>query len=555
MKNQLKNYLKIFALLLGVSVLLWNCEKEQQVYESPQDEVKTSFFKTRTVSISEIPDIKNYLIDKTNDNLFTKSSTIENAIFDEDNIIEVIDTLDYTNYSFRFVYSDTPLGTFYNLVVGKTSEGTPKEPFVLKYKCKDSQLKEYVDNNYDLNYFEGSISLHKYTDFFKKGSILKGGGDNCDKYDKYGDPVPCIRKNTDDSGSGGGNNDSGNGDNNGSSDGNGDVGDSGDSDSGDSNSSSGDNGGSAGSGCEWTLRKLPTDPCPYTDILETCLVWTLTIYCAPEEKSFKSENGDSTDPCEDCTYDFTGGVAVNPYVKVVQKVNFYLGNTLTKGQLDFLNSNQIYTTNISDFLKTSQFSKEARELAIASINNLMSYTSLNYPGKSDNLPFKWWEDENFINTNNFFKMPADNPNAPDESPNPAEALLFTLFPQESVFHVKNAIIASTGAQLVASSFSDGTNGLLNGKADAFRHAYWNALDTADLGPYITKLFTDAHEFGKNDLPSEMDLFNNAKGIAITIQNGYIITTDILTIANEVEQAVLDGKLKYISIGQLIYTNQ
>ena len=33
----------------------------------------------------------------------------------------------------------------------------------------------------------------------------------------------------------------------------------------------------------------------------------------------------------------------------------------------------------------------------------------------------------------------------------------------------------------------------DGRADAFRHAYWNALGTAEFGSNITQIFTDAHE--------------------------------------------------------------
>ncbi|HBK70440.1 MAG TPA: hypothetical protein DDZ39_02085, partial [Flavobacteriaceae bacterium] len=80
-------------------------------------------FKKRIVQLNEIPEIRSFLKEMTNDDIFAKSSTIKGAIFDQNNIIEVIDTLDYVNYSFRFVFPETPLGTFYNLVVTKTPTG------------------------------------------------------------------------------------------------------------------------------------------------------------------------------------------------------------------------------------------------------------------------------------------------------------------------------------------------------------------------------------------------------------------------------------------------
>lgn len=41
--------------------------------------------------------------------------------------------------------------------------------------------------------------------------------------------------------------------------------------------------------------------------------------------------------------------------------------------------------------------------------------------------------------------------------------------------------------------SNTLTGIEDGRADAFRHAYWNALGTAEFGSNITQIFTDAHE--------------------------------------------------------------
>jgi len=65
---------------------------------------------------------------------------------------------------------------------------------------------------------------------------------------------------------------------------------------------------------------------------------------------------------------------------------------------------------------------------------------------------------------------------------------------------------------------DGSN------ANAFLHCYWNALISNDIGVSLTKLFTDAHEYGKmgNFAPemlwrTQMDLFNNRVGISLGTQ--------------------------------------
>jgi hypothetical protein len=55
----------------------------------------------------------------------------------------------------------------------------------------------------------------------------------------------------------------------------------------------------------------------------------------------------------------------------------------------------------------------------------------------------------------------------------------------------------------------------DGKADAFRHAYWNALMARRVSPAFAELFASAHEVGSSNTPaaSAMDLHNNAFGRA------------------------------------------
>ncbi|MFF4951939.1 DUF6973 domain-containing protein [Streptomyces chattanoogensis] len=55
--------------------------------------------------------------------------------------------------------------------------------------------------------------------------------------------------------------------------------------------------------------------------------------------------------------------------------------------------------------------------------------------------------------------------------------------------------------------------LHNGRGDAFRHAYWNARMTKDMGAGTAKGFADRHEQtpGQPAIEKKMDLFNNDKG--------------------------------------------
>lgn len=65
------------------------------------------------------------------------------------------------------------------------------------------------------------------------------------------------------------------------------------------------------------------------------------------------------------------------------------------------------------------------------------------------------------------------------------------------------------------------NSLHNGKGDAFRHCYWNARMTIELGAGNAKSIADNHENGSDGPAAEksMDLANNASGRSIGASAG------------------------------------
>ena len=84
-----------------------------------------------------------------------------------------------------------------------------------------------------------------------------------------------------------------------------------------------------------------------------------------------------------------------------------------------------------------------------------------------------------------------------------------------------------------------------GKGDAFLHTYFQAINTQSVGPYITKLFADAHETEHPPilhLETEMDLFNNGIGIQLGVQHPL---ATIHTMADIVHATVLTGECKYL----------
>ena len=137
------------------------------------------------------------------------------------------------------------------------------------------------------------------------------------------------------------------------------------------------------------------------------------------------------------------------------------------------------------------------DLCPAGNNPTPEYTPENYPGIDDGMPFEWWKDKEYIKAN--LRMTSDSDiNGVAPAPNAIEILLFTIYPSSAILHVRNSNLALDKSQNLV---LDGVlTHLHNGKADAYRHAFWNARDTADFGSIVTKLFTDAHEWQSGNHP-------------------------------------------------------
>ncbi len=279
-------FLFLLPFFLGIALLLWNCEKED--FTVPLAiEKETSLYTSRKVSISEIPEVKSYLDEKLNTALFHRVAGENEILFNYESILEVTDTFQNTNYSFRFVFSDSPAGEFYNLVVGRAPTGELKEPLVFRYVCDEEQVDTFVLENYNINYFKGVITLHAYTDFFEQGSFSRTDEPCEPEYDDEGNIVGCAETTVNFSGSPGVGSGTG------------------------YNSNPMNTGG--GSGCDWEIIITPCEngdsyqhyPEPYTSG-EFCSGSgiNLSVECAGEGQNRVGGN------CGDCTEPL-GAVGVN----------------------------------------------------------------------------------------------------------------------------------------------------------------------------------------------------------------------------------------------------
>lgn len=90
----------------------------------------------------------------------------------------------------------------------------------------------------------------------------------------------------------------------------------------------------------------------------------------------------------------------------------------------------------------------------------------------------------------------------------------------------------------------------NDCSDAFRHAYFNAINARDCSVSLAKEFGEAHEcFENNQQAVVMDLFNNEVGHSIAT---YYNTLSEAQLGNVVMNHLQNGELQYIKNGSLVW---
>jgi hypothetical protein len=155
-----------------------------------------------------------------------------------------------------------------------------------------------------------------------------------------------------------------------------------------------------------------------------------------------------------------------------------------------------------------------------------------WPGSDLDYPYLWWQNEAWLDAH--FSLDVDDVYS---RLTVAEKILIASYPDIAYTMSLNKEIAE---QETIKQF--GRNGL-NDKSDAFRHCYFQAINTNVVGSEMTKLFSDAHESEtpiQLALEKEMDLFNNQVGIDISKINNRNATS------LQIMDALLNGRLKYLT---------
>lgn len=119
--------------------------------------------------------------------------------------------------------------------------------------------------------------------------------------------------------------------------------------------------------------------------------------------------------------------------------------------------------------------------------------------------------------------------------------------------IDTATAKTDADKALSAAQNSGFSGAVDGKQDAFRHAYWNVLMTRDIGAGQAKKIADNHEQHNpsHPLANQMDLYNNSIG-----RSSYTgtVTTDS-GLETVIKSKVTGGSLQYIGqMGLLLPTN-
>ncbi|WP_222984447.1 hypothetical protein [Flagellimonas meishanensis] len=197
--------------LCAMAFQLISCEKEE-VTTLPENKAqpenipsKEGPYTLSAVDSEQIPKITDFLSTRAGKNLFLEGDATrkegEEAIEIDEEVLQTVDTLGQTNYSFRFTKPEDPENIFYNVVAGVDSLGMQQEPQVFQYICEPDYFAEFEESGFDPTYFVGTVNLFTFDAVFGEEAASKS---TCMEHDQYGDPIPCVRTHLTNGGSSGG---------------------------------------------------------------------------------------------------------------------------------------------------------------------------------------------------------------------------------------------------------------------------------------------------------------------------------------------------------------
>jgi hypothetical protein len=244
---------------------------------------------------------------------------------------------------------------------------------------------------------------------------------------------------------------------------------------------------------------------------------------------------------------------------IVEWVNSSLN--LNTSQQSWLDNNRMRAYEIYHYMQgwSSQQWEESMDIVTAHINLMMTNSQyLTFVENHDNLTANglvWWEDTDWLSHPVNFNLDIDATNQQYDELTVEEKILVAFYPTQA-FAIRNNVPKAFA--MSTTMMVQGTG--LNDRMDAFRHAYFQAINTRDVpdhfdqrtymttpGYVIVDMFASAHESevpAVLNLEKTMDLFNNKVGIEYCHAscNGSSTDTQIaFVIRNRLDQ----GYLRYL----------
>jgi hypothetical protein len=251
------------------------------------------------------------------------------------------------------------------------------------------------------------------------------------------------------------------------------------------------------------------------------------------------------------------GSYIPPYASTfAEKLNYLLDHLdMTPESSDFLTTNEATVNEMYNFLYNGA-SDERIGIASDHIQRMAvdaGYLSFvaGYRTSTGNLITPWWQNQSWLSNAANFHLDVTPVHGRYNELTAAEKVLVNAYPLQAYVISRNVGAAYNTA------LSTGLPGEVNGKQDAFRHAFFQALNTRDVPPriygyaaastpQIVSMFAIAHE---SEVPpvlrleKEMDIFNNNAGI-VYCWNCW--GTSNATIRNGIMSKLNNGDLKYIN---------
>ncbi|MFX0555933.1 hypothetical protein ACOCEA_04005 [Maribacter sp. CXY002] len=144
------------------SVILDDQEMSQQNLDI-EDNTKINL-----ISSKDVPDVVNVLSSISGKNLNDAGKVLyNNTRIDLDSISEVINIDDGTNYTLEMRVKNAPANHIYNLVFHRNTDGALEEPYVIRYEIETEHMPDLMLSDGDLSFFIGKYRFYKFNQFFE----------------------------------------------------------------------------------------------------------------------------------------------------------------------------------------------------------------------------------------------------------------------------------------------------------------------------------------------------------------------------------------------------